>query len=63
MSKKPHPDHSHRLIFVICVLAFRCVVVGEGAVFNPDGAPPADDGAVEGAAPATAGVAVSGVVA
>ena len=30
--EKPHTDHRHRSIFVIRVLAFRRVVVGEGAV-------------------------------
>ena len=30
--QKPHTDHRHRSIFVICVPAFRRMVVGEGAV-------------------------------
>ena len=30
--EKPHADHRHRSIFVICVLTFRLVVVGERAV-------------------------------
>ena len=56
--QKPHTDHRHRSIFVICVPAFRRMVVGEGAVFNPDGVPSAGGGAVEGAAFAPAGAAV-----
>ena len=30
--QKPHTDHRHRSIFVICVPAFRRMVVGEGAM-------------------------------
>ena len=30
--QKPHADHRHWSIFVICVPAFRRMVVGEGAM-------------------------------